>query len=88
MTYIDDQNTQTANRAYIRKSMKTNLLEKEHELDLARRWRDHKDEKALHELIEAYTRLVVSIASKFKNYGLPLGAVSYTHLTLPTIYSV
>ena len=73
MAYIDDPQTQKANMDYIRKSMNQPLLEKERELDLARRWRDKGDEKALHELITAYTRLVVSMASRFKNYGLPIG---------------
>lgn len=73
MTYIDDPETQKANLAYIKTSMNEPLLEKEHELDLARRWRDEEDEAALHELVRSYTRLVISTASKFKNYGLPMG---------------
>jgi RNA polymerase sigma-32 factor len=72
MAYADNSDTQKANSEYIRKSMKTPLLEKEHELDLARRWRDHNDEKALHELIVSYTRLVIAVAQKFRYYGLPL----------------
>lgn len=71
--HIDDQNTHKANLSYIRKAMGKKLLERDHEMELARRWRDHQDERALHELITAYTRLVVAAASKFKNYGLPLG---------------
>ena len=59
--------------AYIRNSMSEPMLEKEHELSLARRWRNDGDEKALHELIKSYTRLVVSVASRFRNYGLPMG---------------
>ena len=73
MAYIDDPQTQKANMDYIRNSMNEPLLEKDHELDLARRWRDHEDEKALHELVKSYTRLVVSVASRFRNYGLPMG---------------
>lgn len=73
MTYIDDPQTQKANLEYIQNSMNAPLLEKDHELDLARRWHEENDEKALHELIESYTRLVVSMASKFRNYGLPMG---------------
>jgi len=59
-------------RRYVRKAMKAPMLEADHELDLARRWRDHDDEKALHELTTAYMRLVISMASKFRHYGLPL----------------
>jgi RNA polymerase sigma-32 factor len=73
MAHIDDPTTQTANLRYIRNVMDAPMLEREHEFDLARRWKDQRDEKALHELINSYTRLVVSIASKFKNYGLPIG---------------
>ena len=73
MAYLDDPVTQLANMRYIRKAMHAPMLEREHELDLARRWKEKKDEKALHEIIQSYTRLVVSIASKFKNYGLPMG---------------
>lgn len=73
MAHIDDPRTQRANLGYIREAMDAPMLEREHEFDLARRWREEKDEKALHELIQSYTRLVVSIASKFKNYGLPIG---------------
>lgn len=73
MAYIDDPKTQAANSDYIRASMNAPYLEKDHELDLARRWRDNEDEKALHELIESYTRLVISVAMKFKHYGLPTG---------------
>ncbi|MBW7911700.1 MAG: RNA polymerase factor sigma-32 [Alphaproteobacteria bacterium] len=73
MAYHDDPTTQQANLRYIRAAMDEPLLEKEHELSLARRWKEQRDEKALHELVRSYTRLVVAIASKFKNYGLPIG---------------
>jgi RNA polymerase sigma-32 factor len=49
------------------------LLSRERELELARAWRDKGDEAALHELIMAYARIVVSTASKFRHYGLPMG---------------
>ena len=73
MIYVDNSKTQHADSDYIRRSMKAPLLEKEHELTLARRWREEQDETALHELIEAYSRLVIAIASKFRFYGLPQG---------------
>lgn len=73
MAYIDDPETQRANSKYIKASMDAPLLEKEHELNLARRWRDDRDERALHEMVSSYTRLVVSIATRFRHYGLPMG---------------
>ena len=73
MAYIDDAQTQKANMGYIRSSMNEPLLEREHEHDLAKRWKENGDEKALHELIRSYTRLVISTAAKFKHYGLQMG---------------
>ena len=55
-----------------RRAMKAELLDAETELQLAYLWRDHKDEQALHRLITAYMRLAISMASKFKRYGVPM----------------
>ncbi len=73
MSYTDDQNTQKANLSYIRQAMSEPMLERDHEFVLATRWRVNGDQKALHELIKSYTRLVVAMAAKFKHYGLPIG---------------
>lgn len=73
MSYQDDQDTQKANMSYIRQAMSEPMLERDHELELATRWRANGDQKALHELIKSYTRLVVAMAAKFKHYGLPMG---------------
>ncbi len=73
MSYIETPQTQRANRRFIRTAMKVPLLEREHELELARRWREEGDEVALHELVQAYMRLVISTATRFRHYGLPLG---------------
>ena len=53
--------------------MREPLLTRDREFTLAQRWRDSGDEAALHELVRSYTRLVVSTASRFRNYGLPMG---------------
>ena len=62
-----------ANRRYVRQAMAAPLLEKNHEFELAARWRQKGDVRALHELITAYLRLVVSIGARYRNYGLPMG---------------
>lgn len=64
--------TQRLDNSYIRKAMRQPLLERAHEASLAIRWRDHDDARAMHELVMAYARLVVSAASKYRHYGLPL----------------
>ncbi len=61
------------NRRYISAVMDAPILEREYEFDLARRWRDDRDEKAMHELVEAYARFVIRIAWGFRGYGLPIG---------------
>ncbi len=60
-------------RRYISAVMDMPLLEREHEANLARRWREDGDERALGELTAAHIRLVVRIASRFHGYGLPVG---------------
>ncbi len=73
MAYIDDPQTQRANLRFIRAAMREPMLEREDEFELARRWRGDEDEAALHKLVQSYTRLVVSTAARFRNYGLPMG---------------
>ena len=73
MAYFDDPTTQKANLDYIKGAMRAPMLERDHEFALARRWHDEGDEHALHELVSSYTRLVVSVAARFRNYGLPMG---------------
>jgi RNA polymerase sigma-32 factor len=55
-----------------RTAMKAELLDADTELKLAYAWRDERDVEALHRLINAYMRLAISMASKFKRYGAPM----------------
>jgi RNA polymerase sigma-32 factor len=73
MAHIDDSATQRANLGFIKASMRTPLLSRAREFDLARRWRAAGDTAALHELVRAYTRLVIATAGRFRSYGLPMG---------------
>ncbi|MEL7104138.1 MAG: RNA polymerase factor sigma-32 [Pseudomonadota bacterium] len=66
------QSSDDPNRRFVTKAMKAPMLEAEFEKQLATRWRDDEDEGALHELTTAYMRLVIAMASKFRNYGLPM----------------
>ncbi len=70
---MDASQTVQWNRRFISAAMNTPMLSQERESELARRWRYDDDEVALHELVSAYMRLVISTASRFRNYGLPLG---------------
>ena len=58
--------------SFTRTAMKAEMLDAETELKLAYAWRDERDEASLHRLINAYMRLAISMASKFKRYGAPM----------------
>ncbi|MDP6874756.1 MAG: RNA polymerase factor sigma-32 [Alphaproteobacteria bacterium] len=73
MAYLDTVEAQRAGRKFIKRAMQAPLLEREEERALAYRWRDHGDEDALHKIVNAYVRLVVATAARFRNYGLPMG---------------
>ena len=72
MSIEDTSQARTSLRSFIRTAMRTPLLEQADELEYARRWREDQDEEALHLLTQPYMRLVVSMASKFRTYGLPM----------------
>nr|WP_101067656.1 RNA polymerase factor sigma-32 [Roseovarius salinarum] len=65
---LDTPETTTMSRS----AMKAELLDAETERALAYAWRDHRDEEALHRLINAYMRLAISMAAKFRRYGAPM----------------
>ena len=60
-----------ANRQFVRDAMNAPLLSREEETELARAWVEERDERAMHKIVRAHARLVVSLASKFRGYGLP-----------------
>lgn len=64
--------TEPARPEMVRKAMKAPYLEREEEHELAIAWKDQKDQEALHKITTAHMRLVISMASKFRNFGLPM----------------
>ena len=62
-----------AGRTLVRAAMKAPYLERDEEHLLALRWKEKNDQDALHLITVAHMRLVISMASKFRHYGLPLG---------------
>lgn len=65
-------NAVSANRQMVRAAMTAPYLEREEEHELAIQWRDQHDQQALHKITMAHMRLVISMAAKFKNFGLPM----------------
>jgi RNA polymerase sigma-32 factor len=72
MSYGDSSQTERSNRRYISTTMGAPILEREYEADLARKWNEKRDQRAMHEIIVAHARLVVRIASGFRASGLPM----------------
>ncbi len=60
-------------RDFVRAAMRAPYLERDEEHDLAVRWKDEQDQAALHRLTAAHMRLVIAIAARFRNFGLPMG---------------
>jgi RNA polymerase sigma-32 factor len=66
-----DLSPQRIDQRLVKAATDARLLGKEEEFELAHRWRDNRDHEALHQLMAAYLRLVISMASKYRHYGLP-----------------
>jgi RNA polymerase sigma-32 factor len=58
-----------ARRSMIREAMKAPYLERQQEHELALRWRAG-DQNAMHQIATAHMRLVISMAGKFRHFGL------------------
>ena len=53
-------------------SKRSKILEKNEEFFHIEKWRSNRDQKSLKVILNAYLRLAVSYAKKYKNYGLPI----------------
>ena len=58
---------------YLQDIRKFPILEAQQEYMLAKRWREHGDSDAAHELVTSHLRLVAKIAMGYRGYGLPMG---------------
>lgn len=69
MAVSESAELQKYHRRFVKRALDAPLLTRERELELGHRWVEQRDEAALHELVESHTRLVVSLASRFRAYG-------------------
>src|SRR5213082_1430470 len=60
---------------YLGEIRKFPMLEPQQEYMLAKRWREHDDRDAAHELVTSHLRLVAKIAMGYRGYGLPISEV-------------
>ena len=59
-------------RGLIRAARDAPFLQREEEHQLALRWKEDRDEVALHRLTQAHMRLAIALAHRFRHYGLPM----------------
>ncbi|OIQ89975.1 RNA polymerase sigma factor RpoH [mine drainage metagenome] len=57
---------------YLREIRAFPVLSQEQEYMLAKRWQQHEDVEAAHQLVTSHLRLVAKMALGFRHYGLPL----------------
>src|ERR1700754_4202932 len=60
---------------YLAEIRKFPMLEPQQEYMLAKRWREHDDREAAHQLVTSHLRLVAKIAMGYRGYGLPISEV-------------
>src|SRR6266566_399377 len=60
---------------YLAEIRKFPMLEPQQEYMLAKRWREHDDRNAAHQLVTSHLRLVAKIAMGYRGYGLPISEV-------------
>jgi RNA polymerase sigma-32 factor len=58
---------------YLQEIRKFPMLEQQQEYMLAKRWTEHEDAEAAHQLVTSHLRLVAKIAMGYRGYGLPVG---------------
>jgi len=58
--------------SYLRQIRAFPILEPDQEYMLAKRWREHGDTEAAHQLVTSHLRLVTKIAMGYRGYGLPV----------------
>jgi RNA polymerase sigma-32 factor len=61
-----------ARRSLIQQAMKAPYLERDEEHELALRWKYDHDQQALHRITVAHMRLVISMATRFRHFGLSM----------------
>jgi len=61
--------------SYLSEIRRFPMLEKDEELMLGARWREHQDGQAAEKLVTSHLRLVAKIAMGYRGYGLPIAEV-------------
>src|SRR4029450_10239851 len=60
---------------YLQQIRQFPMLQPDEEYMLAKRWKEHGDRDAAHQLVPSHLRLVAKIAMGYRGYGLPISEV-------------
>jgi RNA polymerase sigma-32 factor len=64
-----------AGNGYLDDIRRFEILERDQEYNLAKRWREHGDRDAGHQLVRSHLRLAAKIAMGYRGYGLPISEI-------------
>src|SRR6202045_2198240 len=67
--------SKTGGNRYLDNIRRFDLLERDQEYKLAKRWREHGDRDAAHQLVTSHLRLAAKIAMGYRGYGLPISEI-------------
>jgi RNA polymerase sigma-32 factor len=62
-------------KGYLDDIRRFGMLEKDQEYQLAKRWREHGDREAAHQLVTSHLRLAAKVAMNYRGYGLPISEI-------------
>lgn len=65
-------NPMSVERSLVKYAMQAPYLGRDEELELAQRWREQEDRSARNRIATAHMRLVISMAGRFRAFGLPM----------------
>ncbi len=66
---------QRTGRGYLSDIRRFEMLERDQEFALAKRWREHGDRDAANQLVTSHLRLAAKVATSYRGYGLPISEV-------------
>src|SRR5260370_17067233 len=66
---------QRTGRGYLADIRRFEMLERDQEYALAKRWREHGDRNAANQLVTSHLRLAAKVATGYRGYGLPISEI-------------
>ena len=64
-----------ARSSYLADIQRFAMLERDQEYALAKRWREHGDHDAAHQIVASHLRLAAKLAMNYRGYGLPISDI-------------